>query len=136
VTSPDAISGPAGSPVRVGIDRLGIDDVVGVARRGRPIAPLAPDVIARLEATAGWVRQTVDEIVSGGASGRTPRAFYGINTGFGALAGRTALDSAYMIKVLGRNLIASHSVGVGPYCDISVVRAALLIRAQSLAQGY
>jgi histidine ammonia-lyase len=126
----------AHSGVRLGLDRLGIEDVVDVARHGRPIDALAPEVIERVEATAAWVRQTVDEIVSRGASGRIPRAYYGINTGFGALAGRSALDSAELIKVLGRNLIASHSVGVGPYFDLSVVRAALLIRAQSLARGH
>jgi histidine ammonia-lyase len=63
-------------------------------------------------------------------------AYYGINTGFGAQAGRSVLDAEYLIQVLGRNLVASHSVGVGPYFDEAVVRAVLLIRAQSLALGY
>jgi len=122
--------------LQVGMDRLTIEDVVAVARGARPVASLAPEVRARLEATASWVSQTVDGIVSARANGREPEGYYGINTGFGALAGKAALDSSYAIQVLGRNLIASHSVGVGPYFDLPVVRAALLIRAQSLAQGY
>ncbi len=99
------------------------------------IAPLNETVAQRIEQTAAWVARTVDEIVSAREGGRTPSAYYGINTGFGALAGRSALDSEHTIEVLGRNLIASHSVGVGPYFDLATVRAALLIRAQSLAHG-
>ncbi len=93
-------------------------------------------MVARVEQTAAWVSATVEEIVSARASGRTPSAYYGVNTGFGALAGRSALDSDHTIAVLGRNLIASHSVGVGPYFDLDTVRAAMLIRAQSLAHGH
>jgi histidine ammonia-lyase len=115
---------------------LTIEDVIAVARGARPVASIAPEVRARLEETASWVSQTVEGIVSARSKGREPEAYYGINTGFGALAGRAALDSSYAIQVLGRNLIASHSVGVGPFFDLPVVRAALLIRAQSLAQGY
>lgn len=123
-------------PVPIGVRRLSVEDVVRVAREGQPIAPLAPEVAARLRETAEWVASTVEQIVTGHEADRKPAAYYGINTGFGALAGKTALKNKYLIEVLGRNLIASHSVGVGPYFDPCVVRAALLIRAQSLAQGY
>jgi histidine ammonia-lyase len=125
-----------GEPVSVGVGRLSIEEIVRVARVGHRVLPLAPEVEARLQTTAAWVSDTVKEIARCREAGRRPRAYYGINTGFGALAGRSALDSAYLTKVLGRNLIASHSVGVGPYFEEAVVRAALLIRAQSLAQGY
>jgi histidine ammonia-lyase len=122
--------------IQVGAGRLSIEDVVRVAREGERVSPLAPEVAAVLQATATWVANTVEEIASCRANGHEPTAYYGINTGFGARAGRSALDSKYLTRVLGRNLIASHSVGVGPYFDEAVVRAALLIRAQSLAQGY
>jgi histidine ammonia-lyase len=123
-------------PIQVGIGRLTVEDVERVAREGRRLAPLAPEVIARVQATAAWVENTVEQIASASRTGRKPPAYYGINTGFGAQAGRSALGSKYLLEVLGRNLIASHSVGVGPYFDEAVVRAALLIRAQSVAQGY
>jgi histidine ammonia-lyase len=122
--------------VPVGVRRLSIEDVVWVAREGHRVAALAPAVKARVQATASWVAETVERIAASGEGRRIPAAYYGINTGFGARAGRSALDSKYLTEVLGRNLIASHSVGVGPYFDEAVVRAALLIRAQSLAQGY
>jgi histidine ammonia-lyase len=63
------------------------------------------------------VANTVTEIALSRQTGHQPAAYYGINTGFGALAGRSALDSVYLTRVLGRNLIASHSVGVGPYFE-------------------
>jgi len=128
----------AGGPdlIQVGVSRLSVEDVVRVARDGARVAPLDPEVTARVRETASWVANAVEQIALSGQIGQNPVAYYGINTGFGAMAGRSALDSKYLIEVLGRNLLASHSVGVGPYFDESVVRATLLIRAQSLAQGY
>lgn len=122
--------------VQVGTGRLTIADVMRVARHGQPVMELAPEARARVEASLAWVMKTVEQIAEAKSNGGKPPAYYGINTGFGALAGRSALESAYLTKVLGRNLIASHSVGVGPYFDEEIVRATLLIRAQSLAQGY
>jgi histidine ammonia-lyase len=122
--------------VEVGVGRLSIEDVARVARDWQWVSPLTREVEARVQSTAAWVSNTVEEIVRCRQTGNKPAAYYGINTGFGALAGRSALDSAYLTKVLGRNLIASHAVGVGPYFDEAIIRAALLIRAHSLAQGH
>jgi histidine ammonia-lyase len=120
----------------VGADHLSIEDVVRVARDGARVAPLAPAVTARVQATAAWVAKTVEQLAQSRARSEKAAAYYGINTGFGAQAGRSALDTEYLTRVLGRNLMASHAVGVGPYFDEEVVRAILLLRAQSLAQGY
>lgn len=123
-------------PVQVGNSRLTVGDVVRVARHARTIRELSTEARTKVEASAAWVAQTLEQISLSQSSGQKPSAYYGINTGFGALAGRSALDSAYLTKVLGRNLIASHSVGVGPYFDEEIIRGTMLIRAQSLAQGY
>jgi histidine ammonia-lyase len=135
-TSAPTDDGGCGTAVPVGVRRLSVEDVVRVARDGQRVACLAPEVAARVQATAAWVADTVEQIAADGQGSRKPAAYYGINTGFGARAGRSALGSKSLIELLGRNLIVSHSVGVGPYFDEAVVRAALLIRAQSLAQGY
>jgi histidine ammonia-lyase len=121
--------------VHVGLGRLSVDDVVRVARYQAQVGDLAPEVEERMRPAAEWVAGTVERISGGGLGGGKPPAFYGINTGFGAQAGRSALDSKYLTEVLGRNLAASHSVGAGPFFDEAVVRAALLIRAQSLSHG-
>lgn len=124
------------SHVQVGAAHLTIADVARVARDYQPVLNLTPDALERVKASRAWVEQTVEQIAVAKANGEKPSAYYGINTGFGALAGRSALDSAYLTKVLGRNLIASHSVGAGPFFDEEVIRATLLIRAQSLSKGY
>jgi histidine ammonia-lyase len=129
-------TGHADGGVQVGGSRLSIEDVVRVARDRAHVSPLPDTVAARVQATATWVAGAVEEIARSRQTGQKPAAYYGINTGFGAQAGRSALDSVYLTHVLGRNLIASHSVGAGPYFEEAAVRAALLIRAQSLAQGY
>ena len=134
--TPDRGGAHRGDSVAIGVGPLSIEDVVRVARGGQRVEPPAPEVKARVQTTAAWVASKVDEIAESRSRDQKPAAYYGINTGFGGQAGRSALDNEYLTRVLGRNLVASHSVGVGPYFEEAVVRAALLIRAQSLAQGY
>jgi len=59
---------------------------------------------------------------------------YGINTGFGKLA-REKIP-ADQLDLLQRNLVLSHSVGVGPMLDDGVVRLVMLLKVASLARGY
>ena len=59
---------------------------------------------------------------------------YGLNTGFGIFADRTITRAES--QQLNRNLILSHAVGTGNPLPQDVVRAAMLIRANSLAKGY
>ncbi len=120
----------------LGAGRLSVEDVVRVARAHGPVEFGDGAARARVEATAAWVAQTIDGIEQANAGGDRPEAYYGVNTGFGAQAGKSALDNRYLAELLGRNLIASHSVGVGPFFDEETVRAVLLLRAQSLAQGH
>lgn len=134
--SNSAIAKTPTSSVQIGSEYLTIADVVQVARHKQLLMGLTSDALVRVEASAAWVTQTVAQIAVAKATGEKPSAYYGINTGFGALAGRSALDSNYLTKVLGRNLIASHSVGAGAYFDEEIIRATLLIRAQTLAKGY
>ncbi len=59
---------------------------------------------------------------------------YGINTGFGIFAEKNISpeDSHW----LNRNLILSHAVATGPDLDPEIVRAAMAIRANTLAGGF
>ena len=59
---------------------------------------------------------------------------YGINTGFGIFSDKKIenKDSAR----LSRNLILSHAVGTGRPLPKEVVRAAMLVRANTLTKGY
>jgi len=58
---------------------------------------------------------------------------YGINTGFGKLA-QTRIADAQLTQ-LQRNLVLSHSAGVGQPLAAPVVRLMLLLKAASLAHG-
>ena len=59
---------------------------------------------------------------------------YGINTGFGALA-QTRIAPAQR-TLLQRNIILSHSAGVGALLDDSIVRLTLVLKLASLLQGF
>jgi histidine ammonia-lyase len=59
---------------------------------------------------------------------------YGINTGFGLLA-QTRIPTAQR-ALLQRNIILSHSCGVGELLDDPVVRLTLVLKLSSLLQGF
>jgi histidine ammonia-lyase len=59
---------------------------------------------------------------------------YGINTGFGIFAEKRIL--AAESSRLSRNLILSHAVGTGAPLPGETVRAAMLVRANTLAKGF
>jgi histidine ammonia-lyase len=59
---------------------------------------------------------------------------YGINTGFGLLA-NTRIAPAQR-TLLQRNIVISHSAGVGPLLDDAVVRLTLVLKLASLLQGF
>lgn len=59
--------------------------------------------------------------------------FYGINTGFGALANKKVGDE--QLKQLQRNLILSHSVGVGDLIPKDISRLMLQLKIHALGIG-
>ncbi len=61
-------------------------------------------------------------------------AAYGINTGFGLLA-NTHIPRD-QLELLQRNLVLSHSVGVGAPMERSVVRLMIALKLSSLGRGY
>lgn len=59
---------------------------------------------------------------------------YGINTGFGPLC--TTKISKEETKILQSNILKSHSVGVGKPIDKEIAKLMLILKMNSLAQGY
>jgi histidine ammonia-lyase len=129
--------------VRLGPGDLTIEQVVGVARRGWQVAEIAPGdgdpaasaAYQRVLESRAWVEGVVAENERRQARGEQLLSYYGINTGYGAKSGRKGLATDDIAWV-ARNLVVSHSTGVGEMLHPEVVRAAMLIRANSLAQGY
>lgn len=113
------------APGRVLVDgnKLSIAALVRVAREGARVG-LAPRCVARLKRS----RRIVEDLV------RSQSVAYGITTGFGEFAHVRIRRNK--VRQLQRNLLMSHSVGVGDPFSKEVVRAALLIRANTLAKGY
>ncbi|CAN5537821.1 histidine ammonia-lyase [soil metagenome] len=100
-------------------------DLEDVAVRGRTVRL---DDTARERVRAS--RAAVDLIAAAGD--RAPNV-YGVNTGFGALSEtRIGQDD---IRALQRNLVRSHSTGIGTPLAAAEVRGMILLRAQVLALG-
>jgi histidine ammonia-lyase len=112
------------SPVIIGRP-LSLEELEDVARRGRAVA-FDPEARARVVRS----RSAVEAIAAAGDDG--PRV-YGVNTGFGALS-ETRI-SPQDARQLQRNLVRSHSTGVGPDLRVDEVRGMMLLRAQVLALG-
>ncbi len=102
---------------------LTLEDVVAVARHGTPVA-LSDEARSRIATSRAYVERIVTE----------GRVVYGVTTGFGKLANVHIAPGD--VQQLQRNLIVSHAMGVGEPLPEEVVRAMLLLRAQSLAQGF
>lgn len=62
------------------------------------------------------------------------RVVYGITTGFGAF--KDKIISREHIEQLQRNIVRSHSTGMGRPLETEIVRAMMLVRANTLASGY
>jgi histidine ammonia-lyase len=102
---------------------IAISDVINVA-----IEKVSIDLTAGTLEAVTKSHDTVEAIIKKG------KPVYGINTGFGVFADRTIDECS--IQKLNRNLIVSHAVGTGNSLDEQVVRAAMFIRAVTLAKGY
>ncbi len=102
---------------------LTVADVEAVARG---TARVALDVHARQRMAEA--RAVIDTLVARG------EVVYGVTTGFGDLA-TTFIPPADAAR-LQENLIASHAAGVGRPFPREVVRAMLLLRANTLALGH
>jgi len=106
------------SPGHLSLERLQAIHAGGQALRMDPLA------LPAVEAGAAVVQRA--------AAGDAP--VYGVNTGFGKLA--STRISSEDLATLQRNLIRSHSVGVGEPLAPAVVRLMLALKAASLARGH
>lgn len=128
---------PQHDPLSLDGETLTIEDVIRVARWMRPINDLAPGtpVYERVAQCAEWVRAAVEDNAARSQAGEAARAYYGINTGFGIHAAGRPFADPELTRQASRKLIMSHSTGVGEALPEEVVRAAMLIRANTLAKG-
>ena len=108
--------------LRIDGNSLTIADIVSVARRGTPVA---------LDRASEQLVRAAAKLVAEMADGDAP--IYGVNTGFGDLS-RVRIPRPDL-AALQLNLLRSHAAGVGEPLPDDVVRAVVLLRANTLAVG-
>lgn len=104
-------------------ENVTVDDAWAVAVEGAPVAlgAAAPERMAAARA--------VVERAAHGASEHT----YGVNTGFGRFVSKSIPEE--LTEELQVRLLRSHACGVGEPYPPEIVRAAMLLRANTLAKG-
>jgi len=102
--------------------RLTIEDVVDVARRGRKVQ-LHADTIARIQKCRGLLERKIQQ-------GET---MYGVNTGIGELA--SVALTPEQTQQFQKYLIYNHAAGIGDPAPIEHIRAAMLGRINVHAHG-
>jgi histidine ammonia-lyase len=114
----------SGKKVLIGNSFLSIDLIEKILRDRLSVAlhPAAKNKIIRC-------RKFLEEKLKDDSA-----AIYGVNTGFGAL--HHVKISPSQIETLQHNLVCSHACGTGNIVREDIVRLMLLIKINSLAQGY
>lgn len=109
--------------LNIGDHPLTIEEINNVARK-KELVQISVNARERVERS----HQRLTNILQAG------KPVYGINTGFGIFSDKKIqIDEC---NQLSRNLILSHAVGTGPILPVEVTRAAMLVRANTLARGY
>lgn len=85
---------------------------------------LHDDARAKMKKSRDYIQGRID----------SGEVMYGVNTGFGAFSSVRISDSE--IEELQRNLIRSHSMGVGEPLSIFQTKAIMVLRANALARGH
>lgn len=109
--------------IRIDGHHLTIEDVIKVARFKEAVELTETAILAINKS-----RALIDELLM------NDKAIYGVNTGFGKLSNISIGKN--QISELQKNLLVSHAVGAGEAFSNEIVRAMMLLRINSLAQGY
>ena len=103
-------------------DHLTLEEVQEIAK-GKARVTIHPSVQGKMKKS----REFVENALCRGEK------IYGVTTGFGLLSDQ--IINPAQVEDLQRNLIRSHSVGVGPTFDEETTRAIMVLRANVLAKG-
>ena len=108
--------------VKIDGKHLAIEDVVMVARKNAKVV-----LDKKVEGQVAGGRRVIEDLIKKGT------AIYGVTTGIGEFA--KIRISEEQSSELQRRIIYSHAAGTGDPQPIPVIRAAMLLRANVLAQG-
>lgn len=99
-------------------------DLIKYAIKNGLLCSLSDTALGLIDAS----NQTVKQVI------KAKKTVYGINTGFGSLANQTI--STEHLKQLQRNIVLSHACGTGALLSDDVVAMILLLKINTLAQGF
>jgi histidine ammonia-lyase len=108
--------------IQINGNNLTIDNVTQIARHKAKVS-LAPEAIDKINASAALIQRLVDKDI----------AIYGVTTGIGEFA--RIRVSPEQGSELQRKIIYSHAAGTGDPFPEEVVRAAMVLRANTLCRG-
>lgn len=108
-------------PIDGHLSLAGLDRILNENKK----AGLSSNARARVQHCYDWMHRLLRD---------SDKAYYGINTGFGALC--NTIIPAGQLRDLQRNLVLSHACGTGSLLPASVVKNMLLLKALGLARGY
>ena len=121
---------------------LTIEQLVRIARENVRVE-IDPSCDERVAASEQLIAQIVENYRNAWEAGQPAATEYGVTTGFGEFKDKPIAPAD--LEQLQRNLLLSHSVGVGENCDpgdlsnyfpADVVRAVLATRLNSFLQGH
>jgi histidine ammonia-lyase len=121
---------------------LTIEQLVRIAREGARVE-IDPSTNERVAASEQLIARIVENYRRAWEAGEPAATEYGVTTGFGEFKDKPIAPAD--LEQLQRNLLLSHSVGVGENCDpddlsnywtADVVRAVLATRLNSFLQGH
>lgn len=108
----------------IGERELSTDDIVSVAKHNRKVKLTKdPSIILKMQASYDYITRAILE----------NQLIYGVNTGFGGMS-NIQIKPDECIE-LQNNLLSFLKAGAGRILPTSAVRAAMLLRANSLVQG-
>lgn len=105
-------------------ENITLENLYTAAHNPSEKVELAPSAKAQMQKSRDYIEGRI-------ASGEV---MYGVNTGFGAFSSVRISDSE--IEQLQRNLIRSHSMGIGAPFTKTETRAMMMLRANALAKGH
>lgn len=121
---------------------LTIEQLVRIARDGARVE-IDPSTDARVAASEQLIARIVENYRKAWEAGEPAATEYGVTTGFGEFKDKPIAPAD--LEQLQRNLLLSHSMGVGENCDpddlsnyfpADVIRAVLATRLNSFLQGH
>jgi histidine ammonia-lyase len=113
------------SVLEISGDKLTVEDIirVGNSKPGIVMVKLSKNAEDAIRKSREFVNEAVENKLT----------IYGLNTGFGSQAENVI--SSEDVALLQRYLIVSHSAGVGEPFSPELIRASMLVRANTLAKG-